>query len=169
MPLLDSYIPLKSSKPVSANFKPPQQLKRERNRLWTLYKSQRASHGRHSLEAQTALNNFNSVNSQFRNFHIVAQKDYEESLVNNLSNNPKAMHQYVRRKKVSAPTVGPLKLVDGSVTTDCLLMAEIFADSFASVFKNEHLSPAPHQRSDSQIEHIVIHRSIITHKLSLLD
>ena len=79
------------------------------------------------------------------------------------------MHQYVRRKKVSAPTVGPLKLVDGSVTTDCHLMAEIFADSFASVFKNEPLSPAPHQRSDSQIEHIAIHYNDISCKLSLLD
>lgn len=70
---------------------------------------------------------------------------YEESLINRFKDNPKLFHQYIRQKKTGAPWVEPLKSPDGTLAEICPVMAEMFVDSFASVFKSGNPNPFPHQ------------------------
>ena len=54
-------------------------------------------------------------------------------MLEEFKSNPKQLHGYVRRKKVGCPSVGPLRLEDGSLSDDPALMAETLASAFVSV------------------------------------
>ena len=169
-PLIDSYIPLcqymrKTTSPVS----PPNTLKRKRQQAWKLVKSVRAFYGRHSVEFSCALTHYNSINHQFKTYFIRSQIDHEKSLMDNIKSNPKAFHQYIRSKKVGAPAVGPLKRADGSLVENCGSMAEIFVNSFASVFKVGNPNPLPHQVFHGSTQEIVLSHSDVSRRLAELD
>ena len=85
------------------------------------------------------------VNHEFRNYTIVKQCENEANLGNNLKDNPKLFYSYIR-KKVGAPSIGPLRSLDGHVETDSHIMSELFASAFSSVFTaNIPEDPSPHQ------------------------
>ncbi len=92
-----------------------------------------------------ALINYNHINQHYRHYFTYTQIDYENALIDKIKENPKSFHQYIRNKKVSGPSVGPLKRPDGALVQNCGDMADIFADSFASVFKVGTLIHFPHQ------------------------
>ena len=74
-----------------------------------------------------ALAQYNEVNQRF---YVAQQLDYERSLIHKIKESPKLLHQYIRSKKIGTPSVGPLKLDNGELTSNCGEMAEIFAASF---------------------------------------
>jgi hypothetical protein len=51
-----------------------------------------------------------------------------------LTDAPKLFHSYVRRKKVGAPSVGPIRQNCGLIVDDPAILCEVFANSFSSAF-----------------------------------
>lgn len=100
---------------------------------------------------------------------MFSQISNEESLINRLKGNPKLFHQYIHQKKTGAPSVGPLKSPDGTSVENCAAMAEMFADSFASVLKSGNPNPFPHQSFHCAIEDVKFTLSDVTTKLSVLN
>ena len=94
-----------------------------RPNAWLAYKHSRSIYGRHSQQADLALEQFNVLNYMFRNYFVTRQIHSETSLINKMKESPKLLHQYIRSKKV--PSVGPLKLDSGELTADCGEMADI--------------------------------------------
>ena len=90
-------------------------------------------------------------NCSLKRFALDSQASYEFELLKDSAENPKALHAYLRRKKVGCPGVGPLRLVSGSLTDDPVVMAESFAEAFEGVFVRglPNPNPAPHQTVDS--------------------
>ena len=105
--------------------------------------------GRTAPGTKLALQDFFLVNRKTKQFARESQVKYERKITNELVSNPKLFHSYLRRKKVGCPSVGPLKLDDGSLSDDPLVMADKFALAFAEVFDVSIVnhSPAPHQTS----------------------
>ena len=114
--------------------KPPPALKRRRCRMWKHYKTVRSQTGRHSAEANVALQQYLDVNYQYRTFVINKQHEYEHSLVDNMVHDSKLFHSYIRSKKVAKVGVGPLKTPEGQIVSDPTMMANMFAAAFSSVF-----------------------------------
>ena len=82
----------------------------------------------------------------------------------------KLFHSYIRNKKVGRPSVGPLKLNDGTVVDSNIEMAELFAESFASVYRSEDLrDQAPHQTFDGSLTDIEFSREETQKLLEKLD
>ena len=86
-----------------------------------------------SSDSVDALENYNILNERYRNYYIYKQAEKEESLIDLFRDNSKFLHSYLRKKKIGAPTVGPLRTSDGTTTSDAYSMAEIFAGIFAGV------------------------------------
>ena len=146
-PLLELYVPFNS--PGRKNFrpKPPNYLLQNRRSAWSNFKEARSLYGRRSHQAVEALGLFQVSNVAYRNFCNRSIESYEQSLASNFKTNSKLFHKYIRSKKVGNPSVGPMK-VDNGFTTDCFRMAEVFADSFASVYSQRDLVEAfPHQQT----------------------
>ena len=81
-----------------------------------------------------AFDPYNAINNEFCNFHISSQVQYECLLIDRIKECPKAFHSYIQSKKVSNPTVGPLRSPDGLVIANCAALSEIFASEFASIW-----------------------------------
>ncbi|KAK3871258.1 hypothetical protein Pcinc_023584 [Petrolisthes cinctipes] len=77
--------------------------------------------------------------------------------------------QYIRGKKVGAPSVGPLKCSDGSLTEQCDTMAEMFVTGFASVFKTGIPRPSPHQVYHGALDAVDITLFDVSARLGKLD
>ncbi|KAK3871249.1 hypothetical protein Pcinc_023590 [Petrolisthes cinctipes] len=135
----------------------------------SLFKNTRRFFGRHSLESSQALANYNNINHRFKNYFIHPQIQYEESLTDKLKDNPKSFHQYIRGTKVGAPSVGPLKCSDGSLTEQCDTMAEMFVTDFASVFKMGIPRPSPHQVYHGALDAVHITLFDVSARLGKLD
>ena len=104
-----------------------------------------------------ALAKFNEVNYEYRNFSFKKQWEIEKELIENIVENPKIFHSYVRSRTKGKPKARPLREASGEVLTDSLSMAESFLEAFTSVFSNEILNdPAPHQYLGSNIDEIDI-------------
>ena len=145
--LIDIYVPVSDScqKVPCWMGHPPRELSRERSEAWNFYKQVRLEHGRSSVETRDAWDRFASVNGRYRSYAKRKQWEYEEGLIRCLSNSPKLFHGYIRRKKKGRPPVGPLK-VNSAVVAEAAGMAEVFADSFCSVFiETVPQSPASNQ------------------------
>ena len=172
-PLTDRYIPTKDNPNPSQlpwPIKPPPALKRLRSNLWSEYKLLRRLHGRTSPLASEKLNQFLETNHQYRNYAIIKQSQYESSIADQLTTNPKVFHAYIRRKKVNPPNIGPLKSPTGEIITDPKEMAELFADSFVSVYTTINpVSPSPHQMFDGLIPELNITINDVITAIKLLD
>ena len=141
--LINRYVPLSDveSRLPSWMSLPPRSLMRQRSVAWNDFKELRRELGRSSLGAQEAWERFGSLNSEYRNFARNKQCVYEASLARSLSSSPKLFHGYIRRKNKGRPPVGPLKAND-IVISEPEQMAEVFADSFCSVY-NVTVPPFP--------------------------
>ena len=91
-------------------------------------------------------------------------------MIDKFSESPKLLHSYIRSKKVAPMAVGPLKLATGQLSSDPVVMSEVLASSFASVYTKQ--SPAvqePHQTFDGLIEPIRVTVDDIITQLCVLD
>jgi hypothetical protein len=169
--LVERYVPLWRDDLVPrSSVRIPAGLRNERRVAWLSYKSLRRQFGRHSGEALDALEIYSSLNLNFRNFHINAKISHEESLVATIRESPKRFHSYIRTRKVGTPSVGPLRLQDGVVSSDCGVMSELFADAFSSVYvENDPIDPAPHRWFDGSIDTVPLQLPIVHSKLADLD
>ena len=172
-PLIDRFVPVKvpsAKSPFPWTKNPPRQLTRERNDAWHAYKSVRFDRGRSSASTIEAWDLFKHTNDLIRNFAIHSQKQYESSLSDQLSTNPKLFHSYIRHRKTGKPTVGPLRLDNGNLTDDPVTMASCFANSFSSVFNNVLPdNPSPHQTSSQEMDDIMVTPEIVHDILSSLN
>ena len=99
----------------------------------------------------------------------MTQIDFEKSLISKVKSS-KALHKYIRSKKVGAPSVGPLRQDSGVLTADCAVMAELFASNFSSVYTTQDLNaPFPHQVSDATINYVEITLEDVSTRLASLD
>ena len=138
--------------------RPPTSLINQRQAAWSRYKSVRSRLGRRSQEALSSYSSFVRVNQQCRSFAVNAQAKHEEDLIHRSSEHPKLLHSYLRHKKVGRPSVGPLKLSCGKLSDDPSCMAELFAESFSSVYSRT-IPPNPysHQQFDeSSLDHMAV-------------
>ena len=149
---------------------PPNHLKAERKTAWQSFKRSHSTHGRQSLETALVLDKFLNVNNFYCNYFAKTQIDFEKSLISKVKSSPKALHKYIRSKKVGAPSVGLLRQDNGELTADCSVMAELFASSFFSVYTTQDLNaPFPHQVSDATIDDVEITLEDVRVRLSSLD
>ena len=170
-PLIDLYIPVK---PIAldhhSHINPPSQLKKERARAWSTFKVVRQREGRHSPLTHVAFDYFNSCNANYRNYYINYQVTYEQKLIDKLHISPKCFHSYIRDKKKGAPAIGPLRLSDGSLCTSTVIMAEIFANEFSSVYKyHDPSTPAAHQVFNGHLNNIYLSFPDVIKSLAVLD
>ena len=171
--LVNEFVPLKQEN-VKAKLpwatRPPKSLIQSRKNAWNTYKAVRHRLGRRSTEATTSFSNFCTVNRQFRNFAVKSQAEYEAKLINDVKEKPKLLHSLIRRKKVGRPSVGPLKQCSGQLTDDPKEMADIFVDSFASVFITTSLaSPVSHQMFDGSLSEVSFSVDDVYNLLTQLD
>ena len=96
----------------------------------------RQTYCRGSLLAGAALDHYNAINNEFRNFHISSRVEYERSLIDRIKEYPKTFHSYIRSKKVGNPIVGPLRSTAGFIITNCATLSESFAGEFASIWRD---------------------------------
>ena len=88
------------------------------------------------------------MNFEYRNAAFRSQCAYENSLLERLAEAPKLLHNYVRRRKVGQPNVGPQRLDSGQMSGDNLFMARCFEDAFSSVYNGvAPVNPSAHQTS----------------------
>ena len=151
--------------------RPPASLLNQRHEAWSHYKTVRGRLGRKSTEARSCYSTFASINQRCRAHAVNAQAKYEEDLLRKSHEQPKLFHSYLRHKKVGRPSVGPLQLSSGQLSDDPSCMAEIFAESFSSVYSRSIPSePSPHQQfHESSLEHIAISREDVLKSLLELD
>ena len=127
--------------------RPPNSLIHRRQSAWSRYKAVRGQLGRHSVEARDCYAGFARLNQQCRSYAVKAQARYEEDLILRSQEQPKLFHSYVRKKKTSRPTVGPLRMASGELSDDASRMSELFAEAFSSVFSRTIPdNPHPHQQ-----------------------
>ena len=113
-------------------------------------------------------------NKIIRNFEVNCQKEYEGLLADQINNNPKLFHSYVKHRRVARPSIGPIKTNDGFLSDDPTVMANCFACSFASVFTTDDPSLTPnsdilHQVSHSYIDALDINALKVETLLKSLD
>ncbi len=168
-PLIESHVTPYTHTPPNLVLNPPNNLKRDRKQAWRLYKNTRAIYGRYSDESVSALANYNAINYRYKNYFVHSQISYEVSLIDKLKDNPKSFHQYIRSKKVGAPSVGPLKRSDGTLVQSCGQMADMFVEGFASVFRDRTYNPFPHQVYNGSLTSVPITLADVISKLSDLD
>ena len=149
----------------------PSSLITRRHNAWSRYKTVRTQLGRHSVEAHSSYASFANLNRQCRTYAVKAQASYEESLLLRAKEHPKVLHSYIRKKKVSRPTVGPLKLPSGQLSDNPRDMCELFADAFSSVFTTTIPdNPHPHQHfQDSSLERVEITQETVLRVLLDID
>ena len=146
--LTAEYIPLKPKgvrKPPWST-RPPNSLISQRQCAWSQYKNARRQLGRHSVETHGQYSTFSKLNYQCPTYAVKAQAKYEEDIVLKSTDQPKLLHSYIRKKKVSRPTVGPLKLPSGQLCDDPKSMSEIFSEAFSTVNASIPADPHPHQQ-----------------------
>ena len=172
-PLIEKFVPAISltqdrSPPWTLN--PPRHMLRRRNQAWDNFKTVRGSCGRQDARTDQAWQNFACANSAIKNFALNSQIQYEREISQQLAVTPKLFHSYVRHKRVSRPSIGPLRLSDGTLTDDPLAMANTFAYSFASVFDASVPSVQhPHHVSSSTIPRLEITQEMIVTTIQSID
>ena len=131
---------------------PPRELCTQRVNQWKKYKHVRRIYGRQSTEADTELAEYQRLNHLYRNFSRIKQANYEQKLIDLLTEAPKLFHSYLRERKKGCPSVGPLRDSTGSLEQSNSGMSELFVDAFASVFvPTVPVNPHQYQQTNSQM------------------
>ena len=102
---------------------------RKKRKLWDKY--------RQSKDYRDYLE-FKSAEKEVKVQIKLAQKLFEENLVKNLKQNPKAFYSYVRSKSRTKDIIGPLKDNDGRVIHEEESMTDILNAYFCSIFTREN-------------------------------
>ena len=174
-PLVEEYVPSSFRTPqdrkVPWKVHPPTSLITHRKAAWDKYKVVRSRLGRNSASAHDALANFFDVNNTVKRFASDSQSQYELKMLEDFKSNPRQLHSYIRQKKVGCPTVGPLRLEDGRLTDDALLMAETLALAFESVHTDRISTSeaAEHQSVEHRMSPVVLRLEDVTQTLKSLD
>ena len=166
--LIAAYVPLTRPQKSFSKLRPPCQMTKKRKHTWNSFMEAKRLHGRKSLSASIALERYKRANWEYKNYLINYQINYENSLSESFGSNPKAFHKYIRSKKVSPPSIGPLKS-GNSIITYNHSMAVLFNHSFSSVFRESVSVPSPHQMSDVQLTDFNISLADVETLLSRLD
>ena len=168
--LIERYIPVtRSSNKPPWTLNPSRSLLREKNIKWLHYKEVRSQHGRQHQLTQSAWRDFVAANNQIKNFATKSQSDYEKLICSQMKTNPKLFHSYMRHKRVGRPTVGPVRLCDGSLTDDPSEMAEQFVLSFGSVFSAQTPDdPESHQRANVELPDFLATRQDVADAIGTL-
>ena len=170
--LIRRFVPTSADKPdrIPWSVNPPRALTREKNRLWSVYKATRVNLGRGHQSAVSAWDAYVYINSKIKKFAIDSQISYERKISDQIGSNPKLFHSYLKHRKVGKPSIGPIKLQDGTLTDDPQLMADCFASSFASVFiADTPDDPVQNQFCESVTDDICITSSQVHEMLLDLD
>ena len=168
--LVEQYIPTRSCGESVPRWMgpPPRALGRERSRLWREYKLKRSELGRDHLLVLEALDRFNGVNRDYRNYSMDRQWRYELNLIRNFRSAPKLFHSYIRSRKRGKTVVGPLK-VDGIVYGGDREVAELLADTFSAVYTSGAPLVNPiHQQSAVEMEALEISYEAVLSSLRAL-
>ena len=155
--------------PLAGNMKngrwmsvPPRALTVRRENQWKKYKHVRRTYGRHSNEAQSELEGYHELNHQYRNYTRNRQANYEQKLIDLLSDAPKLFHGYLRDRKKGCPSIGPLRDTAGNLVQTNWGMSEIFADAFSSVYvSGVPAHPHPYQTANAQMEDLTVSYEVI--------
>ena len=168
---VERWVPLKRALGECKWLKdPPRAMKRQRARLWNIFKHNKDQLGRNHQDALEALDVYKAINRQYRYYTINNQKSYEERLADIIPEAPKALHGYLRERKKGCPTVGPLKNQAGDLVSDPQVMADILVRAFASVYvENLPTNPSIHQTASSRMNDIVVGVDEVLKVLSNLD
>ena len=100
----------------------------------------------------------------------IRKLDFEHKLVANIKKDNKSFFAYIRSKQKVKYRVGPLKDIDGNVTTKSVDIAESLNNYFSSVFTLEDkgkLPTIPQMMGENEacIQHMVITPDMILAKL----
>ena len=149
---------------------PPGDLIRERREAWIAYKAARRRLGRRSQTAHDAFAHFASINRQVYNYASVSQSNYELGLIEDWKEQPKLLHAYIRSKKSTAVTVGPLRQSNGDLCSDPQEMSELFAEAFCSVYSRDVPdAQEPHQMYGGHIPQLQFSRTDVQNLLEAMD
>ena len=175
-PLIQEHIPVSSpgtSKRLPWKVNPPSSLLNRKREAWVKYKSVRLRLGRSAAPTREALQDFFTVNQSVKTFALRSQSEYELQMLEKFKCDPKLLHGYVRSKKVGCPTVGPLRLRDGTLTDDPQIMVEELASAFASVYSSDTTPKfdmgLDHQRVESRMYPVNIQVGDVLQVLQSLD
>ena len=158
----------KSSCPWAKN--PPREMHREKARVWLDFKMTRQQCGRNDPRTDAAWVAFTNANNNIKYFSMNAQMEYERDTVNQLSTAPKLFHSYVRHRRVGRPSLGPLKMQDGTLTDDPRTMANLFAISFAGVYDSSvPRDQYPHALCNNQLPPLQISEDDVTKVVLSID
>ena len=72
-----------------------------------------------------------------------AKKQYEDKIADEAKENPKAFFSYVKEKRTTKDSIGPLLNNEGNLESDNGKMTEILNNQFSSVFTNERQTNIP--------------------------
>ena len=146
--------------------KAPRSLKNRRKESWQRFKQLRRELGRRHELVQQAWQNYSLVNRSYRAYSLNFQCSYEEKLVELLKTAPKALHSYLRGRKIGCPSVGPLRGEDGSLVADQHKMGDLFAEAFCSVYQAATPSnPHEHQTTDARMDEFFVDYDCLLAKL----
>ena len=149
---------------------PPRQLLRTKSSSWNSFKTARSAFGRYDSRTNTAWLNFISANDDVKLYAVRSQVQYEKDIANQIGTSPKLFHSYIRHKRVARPSLGPLRLSDGSLSDDPQKMADCFASKFASVF--DAAAPdnqAPNRTCSSIMPDLQITPEMVTNIIQIID
>ena len=169
--LIDRFVPIGTHASLPTWMKgPPRWLQREKAREWKEYKRLRRDLGRNHEQATGALNSFNVINYQYRNYVRNRQCQYESSMVDRLASAPKLFHSYIRRRKKGCPSVGPLRTGNGEVKSTASEMRKLLVNYFSAVFVTETPQNSQnHQRFGGMLEDVLLSPVAAAGVLSKLD
>jgi hypothetical protein len=96
-----------------------------------------------------------------------AKRKYERELAAGDDKKGRKFSNYVKSKTKSRTGIGPLKMENGSITSDSKEMAELLNKYFTSVFEKERLDnlPAKQSETESRLNTIDITRELVLEKL----
>ena len=168
--LVERYVPVRRGKPAPWQTRPPGWLLRQRTEAWDQVKRTRSLHGRRHHFTVEVTRQFNRINHQYRNCHLLSQAEYEAGLIQQIKTAPKLFHAYIRNKKVDPPSVGPLLTDACDLIENPKEMIELLASAFSDVFVADvPQSPAPTAVLQSGMPEITISVDSVKSVLMSLD
>ena len=171
--LINRYVPhaqRHSSSGVPWSVNPPRNLLETKNAEWLNFKECRRVHGRGDTETLAAWSRFSDSNQQIKSYSVNSQRNYEGTLAQQIKKSPKLFHAYLKHRRVGRPSVGPLKMSDGTLIDDPKLMSECFANAFSEVFSSSVPSaPAPNQICTGSFDIINVSPDDVSKALRSLD
>ncbi|MCP4268390.1 MAG: hypothetical protein GY777_22910, partial [Candidatus Brocadiaceae bacterium] len=136
---VDACVPMRNRRTIR-NFKP----KWWNNNIKTCLKEKKHAHHRFKLsQSNNDKITYDIQRRRAKKLIKQSKRNLEAHIANNSKENPKEFYGYIRKKKVLAPSIGPIADENGEVTSDEAEMASILNKFFASVFTIESTHEIP--------------------------